>query len=237
MMKNTTKINVLKHRTLHPIYFTSNLINTIFCSTIPFSLAEFIHMMKLPQMDIAYMCEPSIRDEYGVIQVRASDESYFGEHVMQGVEQSQFAQNPALTGATKSQDFAQELYESRIASMQRFVAMTVMFHEMGRRVEAFFRKMSFGLLGYRYDRTHSIMRIATTASPVSGADVRERMRVLQMLKKIHHSVHVISIAYIRYRQNKEKRRLSELEQIALRRSNTDDTIGIESGPSEEESSH
>ena len=194
-------------------------------------------MMKLPQMDIAYMCEPSIRDEYGVIQVRASDESYFGEHVMQGVEQSQFAQNPALTGATKSQDFAQELYESRIASMQRFVAMTVMFHEMGRRVEAFFRKMSFGLLGYRYDRTHSIMRIATTASPVSGADVRERMRVLQMLKKIHHSVHVISIAYIRYRQNKEKRRLSELEQIALRRSNTDDTIDIESGPSEEESSH
>ena len=193
--------------------------------------------MKLPQMDIAYMCEPSIRDEYGVIQVRASDESYFGEHVMQGVEQSQFAQNPALTGATKSQDFAQELYESRIASMQRFVAMTVMFHEMGRRVEAFFRKMSFGLLGYRYDRTHSIMRIATTASPVSGADVRERMRVLQMLKKIHHSVHVISIAYIQYRQNKEKRRLSELEQIALRRSNTDDTIGIESGPSEEESSH
>ena len=192
-------------------------------------------MMKLPQMDIAYMCEPSIRDEYGVIQVHASDESYFGEHVMQGVEQSQFAQNPALTGATKSQDFAQELYESRIASMQRFVAMTVMFHEMGRRVEAFFRKMSFGLLGYRYDRTHSIMRIATTASPVSGADVRERMRVLQMLKKIHHSVHVISIAYIRYRQNKEKRRLSELEQIALRRSNTDDTIDIESGPSEESS--
>lgn len=189
--------------------------------------------MKLPQMDIAYMCEPSIRDEYGVIQVRASDESYFGEHVMQGVEQSQFAQNPALTGATKSQDFAQELYESRIASMQRFVAMTVMFHEMGRRVEAFFRKMSFGLLGYRYDRTHSIMRIATTASPVSGADVRERMRVLQMLKKIHHSVHVISIAYIQYRENKEKRRLSELEQIALGRSNTDDTIDIESGPSEE----
>ena len=229
------KTTYILFNTLHLIYLTANLNNTIFCSIFPFSLAEFIHMMKLPQMDIAYMCEPSIRDEYGVIQVRASDESYFGEHVMQGVEQSQFAQNPALTGATKSQDFAQELYESRIASMQRFVAMTVMFHEMGRRVEAFFRKMSFGLLGYRYDRTHSIMRIATTASPVSGADVRERMRVLQMLKKIHHSVHVISIAYIQYRQNKEKRRLSELEQIALRRSNTDDTIDIESGPSEESS--
>mmetsp|Transcript_1216 Transcript_1216/g.2696 ORF Transcript_1216/g.2696 Transcript_1216/m.2696 type:complete len:191 (+) Transcript_1216:4593-5165(+) len=189
--------------------------------------------MKLPQMDIAYICEPSIRDENGVIQVRASEESYFGEHVMQGVEQSQFAQNPALTGATKSQDFAQELYESRIASMQRFVSMTVMFHEMGRRVENFFSRLTFGLLGYRYDRTHSIMRIATTASPVSGADVRERMRVLQMLKKIHHSVHVISIAYIRYRTEKDKRRLTELEDIAQRRSTTPDTD--DTVPSEESS--
>jgi len=199
------------------------------------SLAEFVHMMKLPRMDIAYMCEPSIRDETGVIQVRASEESFFGERVMQGAEQSQFAQNPALTGASKSQDFAQELYECRIASMQRFVAMAVMFHEMGRTVEGFFRKISCGLLSYRYDRTHSIMRIATTASPVSGADVRERMRVLQMLKKIHHSVHVISIAYIRYRKEKEKRHLSELEEIAqMRRSTTNDT---DDTVSSEDSSH
>jgi hypothetical protein len=219
---------IVHHNSISPVL--ANIISLLLNIS---SLAEFVHMMKLPQMDIAYMCEPSIRDEQGVIQVRASNESYFGEHAMQGVEKSQFAQNPALTGATKTQDFAQELYESRIASMQRFVAMTVMFHEMGRRVEGFFRKMSFGLLGYRYDRTHSIMRIATTASPVSGADVRERMRVLQMLKKIHHSVHVISIAYIRYRKEKESRRLSALEELALRRSATDDTESIPS----EESSH
>lgn len=123
------------------------------------SLAEFIHMMKLPLMDIAYMIEPSIRDGNGVIQVQASDESYFGENAMKGVSMHQFTQNPALTGASKSQDFSQELYESRIASMQRFVAMAVIFHQMGSQVERFFRRISFGFLGYRYDRTHSIMRI------------------------------------------------------------------------------
>lgn len=118
------------------------------------SLAEFIHMVKLPQMDIAYMMfEPSIRDANGVIQVQASNETYFGENVMKGVSMNQFTQNSALTGATKSQDFSQEVYEARIASMQRFVAMTVMFHQMGWQVERFFRRLTFGLLGYRFDRT------------------------------------------------------------------------------------
>lgn len=62
---------------------------------------------------------------------------------------------------------------------------------MGMRVQTFFPKISFGLLGYRMDRTHSIMRIATTASPVSGADVRERMDELRLMKKIDHSVRLI----------------------------------------------
>ena len=34
----------------------------------------------------------------------------------------------------------------------------------------------------RGSRTHSIMRVATTASPVSGSDVREKMVVLQLKK-------------------------------------------------------
>merc|ERR1712226_494393 len=102
----------------------------------------------------------------------------------------------------RKQHLAQELYETRIASLQRFVAMTVMFHQMGKRVQEFFARYSFGLLGYRMDRTHSIMRIATTASPVSGADVRERMRHLQLLKKIQHSIHVISATYRNYRAKK-----------------------------------
>ena len=62
--------------------------------------------------------------------------------------------------------------------MQRAVAMYVMFHEMGARCAAFWPSWSFGLLRYRIDRTHSIMRIATTASPVSGAEVCVHMEDL-----------------------------------------------------------
>lgn len=35
--------------------------------------------------------------------------------------------------------------------------MCVIFHTMGRRVADFWPAVSFGLLGYRIDRTHSIM--------------------------------------------------------------------------------
>jgi hypothetical protein len=98
---------------------------------------------------------------------------------------------------------AQELYETRIASMQRFVSMTVMFYQMGKRVEGFFSRISFGFWSYRMDRTHSIMRIATTASPISGADVRQRMEHLRLLKKIQHSVEVISNAYLTYKKKRQ----------------------------------
>jgi plasmid maintenance system killer protein len=74
---------------------------------------------------------------------------------------------------------------------------------MGKRVENFFDKISFGLLTYRMDRTHSIMRIATTASPISGADVRQRMRQLQLLKKAKHSTHLISTTWLRYKGAKK----------------------------------
>jgi hypothetical protein len=96
------------------------------------------------------------------------------------------------------------LYESRIASLQRFVSMTVLFHQMGKRVENFFSRISFGVWSYRFDRTHSIMRIATTASPVSGADVRQRMEHLRLLKKIEKSLDTISSAYLAYRQRKKE---------------------------------
>jgi len=131
----------------------------------------------------------------------ASTESYFGEHV----------RNKAPIGTTmfslcESQSLVMELYESRIASLQRFIAMTVMFHEMGHRVQQFFPRVSFGYLGYRMDRTHSIMRIATTASPVSGSDVRERMDTIKLKITIKKAVSVISAAWYTYRQ-KESRRL------------------------------
>lgn len=45
------------------------------------------------------------------------------------------------------------------------------------------------------DRTHSIMRIATTASPVSGADVRDQMVQLHLRFKIQKSVNMIARKY------------------------------------------
>jgi hypothetical protein len=97
-----------------------------------------------------------------------------------------------------------ELYEARIASLQRFVAMTVLFHQIAVRVQSFFSKISFGWWGYRIDRTHSIMRVATTASPASGAHVRKQMEVLGVLNRLNRAVHVISAAWFRYKQKKVK---------------------------------
>jgi hypothetical protein len=124
---------------------------------------------------------------------------YFGET----------ARKKAPAGTTdyslcEAQSLSMELYEGRIASMQRFVAMTVMFHEMGRRVERFFPHVSFGYLGYRMDRTHSIMRIATTASPVSGSDVRERMESIKLIDTISKAVNVISTAWQDYRSKQAR---------------------------------
>ena len=77
-----------------------------------------------------------------------------------------------------------------------------MFHQMGSRVQRFFPKISFGLLGYRMDRTHSIMRIATTASPVSGADVRERMEELRLVLKVERADQLIKRTWRRYKREK-----------------------------------
>lgn len=75
----------------------------------------------------------------------------------------------------EKQSQVQELYEGRFASMQRLVGFFVLFHEMARRVQDFWPMVSFGVFGYDMSRSHSIMRIATTASPISGSDVRHKM--------------------------------------------------------------
>jgi Ca2+-binding EF-hand superfamily protein len=148
------------------------------------SFDEFLRVARLPNL-LAELGTKN-RDSRGLIQVQASKERYFGEelrrHSTPGIDS--FAMS-------RSQHFSMELYESRVASLQRFVAMTVMFHQIGYRVQSFFPKVSFGVFGYRMDKTHSIMRIATTASPVSGADVRERMEELRLMLKIERSVQLI----------------------------------------------
>ena len=94
--------------------------------------------------------------------------------------------------------------------------MTVMFlHQMGMRVQTFFEKISFGLLGYRMDRTHSIMRIATTASPVSGADVRERMLELHHRYKIQKSIQTITRALQKWKQIKDQMKIDDLDRANI----------------------
>lgn len=180
---------------------------------------QFMNLLKTSTLLQGVKLPPSNRDERGIIQIEASREKYFGE-ILRKYDAGKSMKEVDFMLA-RSQHFSQELYETRIASLQRFVAMTVMFHQMGKRVQRFFANLSFGLLGYRMDRTHSIMRIATTASPVSGSDVRQRMRHLQLLKKVNHSINVISTAYLAYKAAKESDRVKGLEHQASRVVNLD----------------
>ena len=58
------------------------------------------------------------------------------------------------------------------------------------------------------DRTHSIMRIATTASPVSGADVRERMVTMKLRYNMEKSARALARFWHKNRQAKIERALS-----------------------------
>ncbi len=169
------------------------------------SYGEFESFIQDNGIDVSILkMPPSHRDSRGIIQIEATQEKYFGEKVRKFNAGKRDSQEVDFELA-RNQHMVQELYETRIASMQRFVSMVVMFHHMGKRVERFFAKISFGFWSYRMDRTHSIMRIATTASPVSGADVRQRMEHLRLLKKVQHSVAVISHAYLAHKErNAEK---------------------------------
>ena len=64
------------------------------------------------------------RDDRGLIQVEPSTEEFFGEELRQAAAGSEGFL------ISQTQHLSMELYESRIASLQRFVAMTVMFHQV-----------------------------------------------------------------------------------------------------------
>lgn len=126
---------------------------------------EFVSFLKRMGYDQQVRIPPSNRDNRGLIQIEASRERYFGETLRKYNAGKNKVQDMDFVLA-QSQHLVQELYETRIASMQRFVTMCVLFHHISKRVERFFAKISFGWLAYRMDRTHSIVRIATTASPI-----------------------------------------------------------------------
>ena len=93
----------------------------------------------------------------------------------------------------------QEIYEGRIASLQRLVSFMVMFHAMAKSVQDFWPRVSFGYLGYDMSRSQSIMRIATTASPVSGSDVRHKMLELAEHTAKLFCVNVLQANYLKKR--------------------------------------
>ena len=150
---------------------------------------EFLEVLNLPEMQILNILEADPRNEEGLLMVEPSNEEYFG----QSIRRSAPKRVRAYT-LMESQELSMCLYESRVASLQRFVGMTVMFHQMGDRVQKFWRRVSFGYLGYRMDRTHSIMRIATTASPVSGAEVRDRRNFIALVTAFNAAVSAIQRA-------------------------------------------
>merc|ERR1712127_961559 len=157
-------------------------------------LKEFLKMSWMSNVDVLGKMSVKNRDGRNLAMVKPSEEVYFGEELKNSA--------PKGVGAfimSQSQNLAMELYESRIASMQRFTAMTVMFHQMGTRVQQFFPRISFGYWGYRMDRTHSIMRIATTASPVSGADVRDQMVQLHLRFKIQKAGNLVSRKFVSWK--------------------------------------
>jgi hypothetical protein len=156
---------------------------------------EFLGIMQLDKLSaLIKLGQTTIKGLNGMVCVSPSDENYFGENLRAAASDafnirkststrclSTSSLNSAHNSETDafilvaSQNISMHLYEARIASLQRFVSMSVMFHEMGKRVQDFWPAVSCGYLGYDMSRTHSIMRIATTASPVSGAEVRDRM--------------------------------------------------------------
>ena len=109
----------------------------------------------------------------------ASAEAFYGENFVKHLRER--GEDVNDLEVAERQVLSMRLYEGRVASLQRAVAMFVMFHELGKRVQDFWPAWTLGYLGYDMSRTHSIMRIATTASPVSGAEVRDR--TLELARK------------------------------------------------------
>ena len=97
--------------------------------------------------------------------------------------------------------------------MQRLVGFMVIFYHMGKRVQDFWPAVSLGLLGYDMSRTQSIMRVATTASPVSGMEVRER--ILHLSEEEHRKAAARQILrfFVWLRLLRLKRRGAGPEQI------------------------
>jgi hypothetical protein len=61
------------------------------------------------------------------------------------------------------------------------------------------------------DRSHSMLRIATTASPISGADIRERIEMLRLVASVNQAVATIQKGWAHYHKNGGGERKNKLD--------------------------
>lgn len=110
-----------------------------------------------------------------VFELDPIDEPFLGAWMLQSDRHGKCSPTELM----QSQQLLQTLSETRFDAMQRLLAFFVLFHSMGKACADFWPSASLGLLGYDMSRSQSIMRVATTASPVSGMEVRERMLAIR----------------------------------------------------------
>ena len=104
-------------------------------------------------------------------------------------------------------------------SAERQVSFMVLFHTMGKTVMDFWPRVSFGWLRYSMDRTQSIVRIATTAAPITAMDVRALMLIHAKDKQRSHMLELIRRIARKWRKwTKEQmlRRIREAKYLAKR---------------------
>jgi hypothetical protein len=172
---------------------------------------EFESIMEKDVEQVIRMLGTKRGQIHGLANIHASTEKYLGEDA-----RSLAGDGVDLFKLAETQRHVMQLYESRTASMQRFVAFCVMFHEIGKRVQDFWSTVSLGLLGYKMERTHSIMRIATTASPISGAEVRDRMCHISVRTEWDSIVHRLRKA-LRLNQLRVQMRKDILQSVGVSR--------------------
>lgn len=179
-------------------------------------LEEFLAIVQMDKLAaLTKLGQKTDASLSGMACVEPSDEKYFGERLRTETREAfvHAGSSRSLNKAKKQDDFtivasqnvSMHLYETRVASLQRFVSMCVMFHEMSKRVQDFWPAVSFGYLGYDMSRTHSIMRIATTASPVSGAEVRDRMVHMAAVSELTRTIHRLKRAAKEFKIDKDIR--------------------------------
>jgi len=132
------------------------------------STLKSVSRFKNKMMDKAKEVDPTKRCTF-IKEIPTFPQDYIGKWMYEQEEQL------STEAFLDRQRFIQNLQESRFASVERFVAFLVMFHALAKKVQDWWPVASFGIFRYDMSRTQSIMRIATTASPVSGMEVRKKM--------------------------------------------------------------